>query len=331
MQALSELTETVGQRAGCLYLGLSRATVQRRAHPIDRATRTAREAPEWTLSQAERQTFLEMAHSLPFIDKTTAEIYYTLLDRGEYLCSIRSMYRILAEHGEVKERRNQLRHPVYKKPELMATAPNQLWSWDITKLRGPTKGIYYHLYVVLDVYSRYVVAWTLASRESEDLARDLLNEAYCRYGIEPGDLTVHSDRGPAMKAETVATLLARLGVAKSHSRPYVSNDNPYSESQFRTMKYRPEFPGRFGSLEDALAFCRAFFIWYNEDHYHSGICWLTPSVVHFGQADRVLGQRHAALTIAYDRHPNRFIHGRPRLQALPSEVWINPPAAAGYN
>jgi len=278
------------------------------------------------LSEAERQSFLDLAHSLPFVDKSAAEIFYTLLDRGEYMCSIRTMYRILAEHAEVKERRNQLRHPVYKKPELMATAPNQLWSWDITKLRGPSKGVYYHLYVVLDVYSRYVVAWMLASRESEDLAKELLTEAYRKFGIRPGELTTHSDRGSAMKAQTVIDLLATLGVTKSQSRPYVSNDNPYSESQFKTMKYRPQFPGRFGSMEDALAFCRAFFAWYNEEHYHSGICWLTPASVHYGQADRVLAHRHTALTAAFELNPNRFLMGRPKPQTLPLEVWINPPA-----
>lgn len=328
MQALGELRETMGQRSACLYLGLSRATVHRRVHPSLPGARTTREGPVWALSEAERQAFLDVAHSLPFIDKTAAEIFYTLLDRGEYLCSIRTMYRILAEHAEVKERRNQLRHPIYTKPELMATAPNQLWSWDITKLRGPTKGIYYHLYVVIDVFSRYVVAWMLASRESEDLAKELLADAYYKHGVRPGELTTHSDRGPAMKAQTVVDLLARLGVAKSHSRPYVSNDNPYSESQFKTMKYRAGFPGRFGSQEDALAFCRPFIVWYNDDHYHSGICWLAPVTVHYGQAERVLAQRHEALTAAYELNPSRFFAGRPKLQTLPQEVWINPPATA---
>lgn len=331
MQALDELKPVVGQRAGCRYLGLSRATMHRRAHPAPAAPRSHREAPEWALSREERLAFLDVAHSLPFVDKTSAEIFYALLDRGEYLCSVRTMYRILAEHSEIKERRNQLRHPIYTKPELMATAPNQLWSWDITKLRGPTKGIYYHLYVVLDVYSRYVVAWLLASRESEDLATELLEEAYGRYGIQPGNLTVHSDRGPAMKADTVTTLLAKLGVAKSHSRPYVSNDNPYSESQFKTMKYRPQFPQRFGAQEDAQGFTRGFFPWYNEEHYHSGICWLTPAAVHFGQAHLILAQRHAVLTAAYEMNPSRFLNGPPRLQTLPIQVWINPPAVGANN
>lgn len=327
MQALDELTTAaVGQRAACLYLGLSRATVHRRAHPRIPEDKTPRKGPEWALSPAERQRFLDLAHSRQFVDKTAAEIFYTLLDRGEYLCSIRTMYRILAENAEVKERRNQLRHPVYKKPELMATAQNQLWSWDITKLRGPSKGVYYHLYVVLDVYSRCVVAWMLASCESEDLAKELLAKGYRKHGIRPGQLTTHSDRGPAMKAQTVTDLLVALGVTKSHSRPYVSDDNPYSESQFKTMKYRPQFPGRFGSMEDAHAFCRTFIDWYNKEHYHSGICWLTPETVHYGQADRVLGQRHIALTAAYELNPHRFLTGRPKLQTLPQEVWINPPA-----
>jgi putative transposase len=331
MQALAELKVAVGQRAGCGYLGLSRATIHRRAHPIARPLRKPRDPPEWALSHEERLAFLEIAHSLPFVDKTCAEIFYSLLDRGEYLCSIRTMYRILAEYGEIKERRNQLRHPVYTKPELMATGPNQLWSWDITKLRGPTKGIYYHLYVVLDVYSRYVVAWLLASRESEDLARELLEEAYCKYGIQPGNLTIHSDRGSAMRADSVVELLASLGVAKTQSRPYVSNDNPFSESQFKTMKYCPEFPPRFGAQEDARTFSRSFFPWYNEAHYHSGICWLTPAAVHFGTAAGILAERHRVLTTAYELNPSRFLQGPPRLQTLPATVWINPPTVVGIN
>lgn len=325
MQAMNELTEIVGQRASCFFFGISRATAHRRSHPILHAAKAPREAPDWALDQAERLKFLDVANSQPFVDKTVAEIYYCLLDRGEYICSIRTMYRILAEHDEVKERRNQLRHPVYKKPELMATAPNQLWSWDVTKLRGPTKGIYSYLYVVIDVFSRYVVAWMLASRESEDLAKRLFSNAYIKYGILPGSLTVHSDRGPIMKAKAVADLLANLGVTKSHSRPYVSDDNPFSESQFKTMKYRPEFPQRFGSIEDAFAFCRTFFVWYNDDHYHSGVCWLTPATVHYGQASQILAQRHATLVAAYETNPNRFLRGMPRLQRLPLEVWINPP------
>lgn len=325
MQALNELSAVVGQRAGCEILGLSRATAQRRAHPVTRGERMSREAPTWALTESERQEFLSLAHSLPFIDKSPAEIFYTLLDRHEYICSIRTMYRILNDHAEVKERRNQRRRPVYTKPELMATAPNQLWSWDITKLRGPTRGIYYHLYVLLDVYSRYVVSWMLASSESGELAKTLLSEACVKYGIQPGQLTTHSDNGSAMKAEPVVNLLLTLGVAKSRSRPYVSNDNPFSESQFKTLKYRPEFPSRFGSQEDGLAFCRAFFKWYNEEHYHSGICWLTPEAVHFGHASAILAQRHTALVAAFELTPDRFPNGLPRIQVLPTAVWINPP------
>lgn len=328
MEALAELRPHVGQRAGCRFLGLSRATLHRRTHPVARAQvpRSPRKVPEWALNATERQAFLDLAHSRQFIDKSCAEIFYALLDqKHQYLCSIRTMYRILSEHGEVKERRNQLRHPVYTRPELLATGPNQLWSWDITKLRGPSRGIYYHLYVVIDVYSRYVVAWMLADRESEELATELLSEAYRRHGITPGGLTVHSDRGPAMKAASVTNLLATLGVTKSHSRPHVSNDNPYSESHFKTMKYRPDFPPRFGGLEDGRTFCRSFFRWYHDEHYHSGLCWLTPSTVHFGEATAVLEERHATLTAAYRDNPSRFLHRPPVRQRLPTEVWINPP------
>jgi putative transposase len=249
-----------------------------------------------------------------------------LLDEGEYHCSIRTMYRLLDEHGEVRERRDQLTHPPYQKPELMATARNQLWSWDITKLLGPAKWTYFYLYVLLDVFSRYVTGWMVAYRESAELAKRLIEESCKKQHIQPGQLTLHADRGTSMSSKPVAFLLADLGVTKTHSRPHVSNDNPYSESQFRTLKYRPEFPDRFGCIQDSRAFCQGFFRWYNGEHRHSGLGLLTPAMVHYGQAENILRQRQEVLDVAYQLHPERFVRSAPKPPALPSEVWINRPA-----
>jgi putative transposase len=249
-----------------------------------------------------------------------------LLDEETYLCSERTMYRVLADQGEVRERRNQLRHPSYEKPELLATQPNQVWSWDITKLKGPRKWTYYYLYVILDIFSRYVPGWLIAVRESATLAKRLFSETVDKQRIEPGALTIHADRGPSMRSKLVAQLLADLSITKTHSRPYVSNDNPYSESQFKTLKYRPEFPGRFGSQEDARAFLGPFFNWYNDEHRHSGIGMLTPATVHYGKASDALAQRDRVLEQAYRDHPERFVRGQPTPQPLPGAAWINPPA-----
>ena len=205
-----------------------------------------------------------------FQDRSPAAVQATLLDEGQYLCSTRTMYRILEQEGESRERRDQLVHPAYQKPELLATAPNQLWSWDITKLRGPAKWTYFYLYVILDVFSRYVVGWMVAPRESAELAKQFIEETIGKHQVPAGQLTIHADRGRVMTSKPVAFLMADLGVTKTHSRPYVSDDNPYSESQFRTMKYRPEFPDRFGCIQDSRAFCQQFFHWYNEEHRHSG-------------------------------------------------------------
>jgi putative transposase len=263
-------------------------------------------------------------HSFRFVDSSPAQIYATLLDEGRYLCSIRTFYRLLESRGELRERRNQLRHPNYQRPELLATAPNQVWSWDITKLRGPNKGSCYSLYVILDIFSRYVVGWLIAEGERKALAERLINETSAKYSIPPGQLTLHSDRGSCMTAQTVAQLLAELDIAKSHSRPYTSNDNPYSEAQFKTLKYCPHFPNRFASINDARAFCRSFFDWYNNEHKHSGIALLTPADVHFDRSQQVLEQRARTLDAAYRAHPERF--NRPPLPpSLPTAVWINPP------
>jgi putative transposase len=264
-------------------------------------------------------------HSERFVDKAPAEVWATLLDEGTYQCSIRTMYRILSAHGEVRERRNQLRHPNYRKPELLAEGPNQVWSWDITKLRGPVKWSYYYLYVILDIFSRYVTGWMLAHRESAELARRLMIESCGKQGIEPGQLTLHADRGGSMRSKSVALLLADLGVTKTHSRPHVSNDNPYSESQFKTLKYCPQFPSRFGSIEDARLFCRRFFDYYNHEHRHSGIGLMTPAVVHHGRAEKVSAARRQFLLKAYRVHPERFVRGSPQPPVLPRQAWINPP------
>jgi putative transposase len=259
------------------------------------------------------------------VDVAPIEVHASLLEEGIYLCSPRSMYRILTSNHEVRERRNQLRHPRHAKPELLATGPNQVWSWDITKLKGPRKWVYYYLYVLLDIFSRYVVGWMVAQSESGRLAQRLIEESCDKQNIQPGQLVIHADRGGPMISKGLGQLLADLGVDKSHSRPHVSNDNPFSESHFRTLKYRPAFPDRFGSPEDARATCRQLFNWYNDDHHHSGLAFLTPAVVHHGRADQVLEARHRTRLAAYALHPERFIGGPPRREALPGAVWINPP------
>ena len=266
-----------------------------------------------------------MLHEDRFVDLPPTEVYATLLDEGTYLCSIRTMYRILAANNEVRERRNLLRHPTYAKPELLATGPNQVWSWDITKLKGPEKWSYFYLYVIIDIFSRCVVGWMIADRESAAYAKRLIGEAHSRQGIPRDTLTLHADRGAAMAAKATGHLLADLGVTKSHSRPYQSNDNPYSESHFKTMKYRPEFPDRFGSIQDAKAFCRHFFNWYNNDHHHSGIGLLTPQQVHAGLAENIRRKRQAVLDKAHETHPSRFVRRRPEPPVLPAAAWINPP------
>lgn len=260
-----------------------------------------------------------------FVDLSPGEIHSILLDEGKYLCSERTMYRILSSENQVRERRHQRRKNNYKKPELMATAPNEVWSWDITKLKGPKKWNYFYLYVILDIFSRYVVGWMIADREADTLARQLISETCDKQGIQPAQLTLHADRGASMKSKRVAYLLADLGVTKSHSRPYTSDDNPFSEAQFKTLKYCPEFPERFGCIEDAKTFCRAFFKWYNQEHRHSGINRLTPQMVHTGVAERILDDRNKVLSGAFKAYPERFKYRMPNAGELHQAVWINPP------
>ena len=329
--ALTELIPIVGTQAACHALGVVRCSYYRqRPKSTDTLPPTllpdsSRPAPARALRPEERATVLAYLHEERFQDRSPAAIYATLLDEGVYPCSIRTFYRILESEGQNRERRNQLTHPPYRKPELLATAPNQLWSWDITKLLGPAKWTYFYLYVILDVFSRYVVGWMVAHQESAELAKRLIQDTCAKQNIVPGQLTIHADRGSSMTSKQVAFLLADLGITKTHSRPHVSDDNPFSESQFRTLKYRPEFPDRFGSLQHGRAFGQQFFCWYNQQHRHSGLGLLTPAVVHYGQAAHVRAQRQAVLDAAYAAHPERFVNHPPQPLTLPTEVWINKP------
>lgn len=328
MRAVAEAAPELGVSTACKVLGIPRATFYRRRAPKKASPRPPRPQPARALSPTERREILDVLHGDRFVDLAPPEVYATLLDEKKYLCSTRTMYRILSGEGEVQDRRNLLIHPQYTKPELLATRPNQVWSWDITKLLGPAKWTYYYLYVLLDIFSRYVVGWMLAYQESRALAKRLIEETCMKEGILPEQLTLHADRGSVMTSITVAQMLATLGVTKTHSRPHVSNDNPFSESQFKTLKYRPEFPQRFASIEHGLAISRTFFPWYNYEHHHSGLAYLTPAVVHHGRVDEVLAVRQAALDAAYAAHPERFVRRPPRVPRPPEEVWINPPPKA---
>lgn len=307
----------------CSAMNIPRATYYRHLEGLNKARPVL--SPVNALTGQEKQSILDLLHSERFIDKTPYDAYYELIDKGEYYCSPRTMYRILAEHGESKERRVQRNHRDAVKPELMATRPNEVWSWDITKLLGAQKWVYYHLYVIMDIFSRYVVGWLIADAESQEFARKLIQESALKQGVQPGQLILHADNGPSMTSHSVSQLLDHLGVAKTHNRPYTSNDNPFSESQFKTLKYRPEFPVRFDSLNHAEAFCQQFFTWYNKEHYHSGIAWLTPETAHYQQDKAVLEQRHAVLMQAFFNNPGRFNNKQPQLKTLPQSVYINPP------
>jgi putative transposase len=313
--------------AACAALGLSRASFHRRRAASRRPPATVRPRPKpaRALAADERQGVIDLLREPRFVDQAPAEVYASLLDEGLYRCSIRTMYRILQGHGEVKERRRQLRHPIYVKPELIAEGPNQVWSWDISKLMGPAKWTYFYLYVIIDIFSRRVVGWCVADTESAALFKPLFEDAAAKHDVPPGQLTLHADRGPSMKAKATALLLADLGVTKSHSRPYTSNDNPFSESCFKTLKYQPQFPKRFGCIQDAKTFCRAFFDWYNQDHHHLGIGLMTPDQVHYGQADQVYAARQKILDQAFLANPNRFVNNPPQPPTKPTAVWINPP------
>lgn len=322
--------QDAGVASLCRALSLAPATYYRALRPTVQRERTKRRSPR-ALSDVERNRALELLHSDRFVDRRPEEIVATLLDEGTYVCAPRTMYRILAANREVRERRAQTRHPQYAKPELLAEAPNQVWSWDITKLLGPEKGTYYCLYVVLDIFSRYVVGWMLARTENGELATRLVRETCAKQGVELRGLKLHSDRGTPMTSRPLSQLLSTLGMERSLSRPHVSNDNPFSESQFKTLKYAPGFPARFGSFEDALAHCERFFAWYNHEHRHGGIANLTPADVHHGHASHVLAARENVLRAAFARNPERFTRGLPRISSPPAAAWINPPPYPIYS
>jgi putative transposase len=326
--AIAELTPILGStRAACRATGRSQANHYRRHRqsPLPVKLPRQRRPQPRALSQTERDTVRALLNSPDFVDKAPATVYHELLDEGVYLASTSTMYRILRAHGEVRERRRQATHPARVKPELVATGPNQVYSWDITKLLGPAKWTYFYLYVIIDIYSRYVVGWLIAERESALLAEKLLADTIAKQRIDRDTLTIHADNGSSMASKPVAFLLADLGVTKTHSRPHTSNDNPYSEAQFRTLKYRPDFPDRFGCIEDARAFCQRFFRWYNGEHRHSGIAWHTPQSVHYGQSEVIRSARADVLAAAYTRNPERFVRKHPEPAALRPAVWINKP------
>jgi putative transposase len=326
-EAIAELAPVVGVKAACRAVGLPRATHYRRhrtTSPAPKPDRIAAPQPR-ALATAERAEVLRVLHSPDHVDEAPATVYAKLLDQGVYLASTSTMYRLLRSEGEVRERRRQAVHPAAKKPELIATRPNECWSWDISKLLGPAKWTWYYLYVVIDIWSRYVPGWMLARAERAWLAERLLAETIAKQGVVRDQLTIHADRGSSMASKPVAFLLADLGVTKSHSRPHCPDDNPFSEAAFKTLKYRPEFPERFGSFEDAQAFCTRFFRWYNDEHRHSGVGFHTPADVHYGRAEAKQVARARVLESAYAMHPERFVRNPPVPPALPGPAWINKP------
>lgn len=330
MRAVTALSKQADIQSTCAALGVPKASYYRWQKKQEELGEhmAIKKKPPLKLSDLERQAVLNILNNERFVDQSPGEIFNILLDEGTYLCSERTMYRILTDEKQVRDRRTQSRTNHYEKPELLAEVPNQVWSWDITKLKGPQKWSYFYLYVIIDIYSRYVVGWMVADRESAGLAQQLISETCRKQGIYPGKLTIHADRGSSMKSKAVAHLLADLGVTKTHSRPYTSDDNPFSEAQFKTLKYCPEFPKNFGCIQDSQVFCRAFFKWYNHEHRHSGINRLTPSTLHHGVAQKVLDNRNRVLAKAYEKNANRFKHKKPNAGEVPKAVWINPPTFA---
>ena len=323
---LTDLEAVTSTRHACELLGASRATRYRRCRPPVAGPPAPRPTPPNALNEAERQHVLAVLRSAEYCDLAPAQVWARLLDEGIYLCSISTMYRLLAVAGECRERRRQRSHPARKRPELVAIAPNRVWSWDITKLQGPARGVYYELFVIIDIFSRYVVGWMVAEAETGELAEAFIADALARHDVGRDQLSIHADRGSSMTSKPVAQLLVDLGVARSHSRPHVSNDNPYSEANFKTLKYCPAFPGRFGSIEDARAFCAMFFDHYNHVHRHAGIGLHTPASVHYGTATEIRAQRAGTLDAAYAANPARFRHRRPTPPKLPTVAWINEPS-----
>jgi putative transposase len=333
---VTELSTYIGISAACRQLEVPRGWYYRRqAAQVASAQKPPapgpRPTPAHALSKAEKEQIRAVLNSERFMDQAPREVYATLLDEGQYLCHWRTMYRVLAEHQEVRERRRLRQHPAYSQPQLQASGPNQVWSWDITRLPGLAARVFYYLYLILDIYSRYIVGWTVVEQESAELAREFVAMTCRKQQIAPEHLTLHSDRGSPMRAHTMVELLIKLGVAKSHSRPYTPNDNPYSEAQFKTLKERPDYPGQFASLAEARQWTRCFVDWYNNEHHHVGLGLMTPAVVHYGQAEQVRARRQQVLDAAYAQHPERFKNGPPQAIGAPPEVWINPPADTAFS
>ena len=324
---VTQLAQQTNTKKACAQLAYPRSSYYRHEQVKPAATepRVLPAPSPRALPSAEREAVRDLLNSEQFVDSSPRQVYGTLLDEGRYLCSVSTMYRILRAYQEVRERRNQKQNPVYKKPELLATSPNQVWSWDITKLRGPVPHVYYYMYTILDIFSRYVVGYMVATREEATLARQLVADSCAKQGIEPAQLILHADRGSAMISKTLALLLADLGVGKSHSRPYTSDDNPFSEAQFKTMKYRPDYPDRFGSPQDARQWTHPFIHWYNNEHRHTSLGLMTPATVHYGLAAELTVQRQVTLQAAYEKNPERFVKGLPTPPKLQTAVWINPP------
>jgi putative transposase len=323
---VSELATQIGVKSACEALNVPRSRVYRQQQA--KVEPSPRPTPAHALSSDERAQVRATLNSQRFMEQAPRQVYAALLDEGQYLCHWRTMYRILAAHGEVRERRLIRRHPAYKKPELLATGANEVWSWDITTLRGPVKWSGYKLYTVLDIFSRYVVGWLIAEEESSALSKQLIAETARKQGIQPDQLTLHADNGSPMTGKPLSQLLVDLGITKSHSRPHTSDDNPFSEAQFKTMKYRPDYPDRFASIDEARIWVRTFFDWYNNDHYHSGLNLMTPSSVHYGDADDVQKQRQSVMNAAFEAYPERFRAGTPSIKGAPTAVYINPPKSA---
>ena len=324
---VTQLAQKTNTKQACDQLAYPRSSYyrQQQAKPAVTEPRPEPAPSARALAPAEQNTVRDLLNSERFVDSSPRQLYGTLLDEGHYLCSVSTMYRILKANEEVRERRNQKRHPAYQKPELLAMGPNQVWSWDITKLRGPVPHVYYYMYCILDIFSRYVVGYMIASREVATLARQLVADSCAKQDIEPEQLILHADRGSSMTSKTLALLLADLGVGKSHSRPYTSDDNPFSEAQFKTMKYRPDYPDRFGSSQEARNWAQAFIDWYNNEHRHTSLGLMTPATVHYGLAAELTVQRQVTLQAAYEKNPERFVKGLPTPPRLPTAVWINPP------
>jgi putative transposase len=320
---MRELAAQIGVKAACEVLDVPRSQVYRQRQP--KVEPTPRPTPAHALSVEERIQVRTTLNSERFMDQAPRQVYAALLDEGRYLCHWRTMYRILSAHGEVCERRLVRRHPTYKKPELLAQRPNEVWSWDITHLRGAVKWSGYRLYTVLDIFSRYVVGWMIAEEESSELAKQLIAETTRKQGIQPDQLTLHADNGSPMKGKPLSQLLVDLGITQSHNRPHTSDDNPFSEAQFKTMKYRPDYPNRFSSIDEARRWARAFFTWYNQQHYHSGLNLMTPASVHYSEANAVQQQRQGVMSAAFEACPDRFRGRMPSVKGAPAAVYINPP------